>query len=87
MDALWPWRTAKGAHVRRHQTRIILSQLPAAIMVFSKFTAMSDISAACPLKVANSLPSSVAQIFTRQSSEPLKNEYNKINSINFNSKY
>lgn len=35
MDALWPCRTAKGAQVRRHQTRIILSQLPAAIMVFS----------------------------------------------------
>lgn len=35
IDALWPWRTAKGAHVRRHQTRIILSQLPAAIIVFS----------------------------------------------------
>lgn len=35
IDALWPCRTAKGAQVRRHQTRIILSQLPAAIMVFS----------------------------------------------------
>lgn len=35
IDALWPCRTAKGAQVRRHQTLIILSQLPAAIMVFS----------------------------------------------------
>lgn len=34
IDALWPWRTAK-AHTYEHQTRIILSQLPAAIMVFS----------------------------------------------------
>lgn len=72
IDALWPCRTAKGAQVRRHQTLIILSQLPAAIMVFSQFTAISDISAACPLRVANNLPSSVAQIFTRQSSDPYK---------------
>lgn len=35
MDPLCPCSTATGAQVRRHQTRMVLSQLPAAINVFS----------------------------------------------------
>lgn len=35
MDPLWPCSTATGAQVRRHHTRMVLSQLPAAISVFS----------------------------------------------------
>ena len=70
MEAAWPCRTVTGAQVRRHHTRITLSQLADAISVFSWLTAMSEISAACPRSVDSSRPSSVAQIFTKQSSEP-----------------
>ena len=35
MDPLCPCSTATGAQVRRHHTRMVLSQLPAAINVFS----------------------------------------------------
>lgn len=70
MEAVCPCNTATGAQVRRHHTRTILSQLAEARSVFSKFTVISEISAACPRKVASRRPSSVAQIFTRQSSEP-----------------
>lgn len=49
---------------------LTLSQLPAASNVFSQFTAISDISALCPLKVARSLPSELDQIFTKLSSAP-----------------
>lgn len=35
IEAAWPSRTAKGAQVCKHHTRIVLSQEPAAIMVFS----------------------------------------------------
>ena len=62
-----------GAQVRRHHTLTTLSQLPAAIRVFSQLTAMSEISAECPRSVARRRPSSVAQIFTKQSSEPCSN--------------
>lgn len=61
-----------GAQVRRHHTRMVLSQLAEAMRVFSKLTAMSQISAEWPRSVAKRRPSSVAQIFTRQSSEPYK---------------
>lgn len=60
-----------GAQVRRHHTLMVLSQLAEAMSVFSWFTAMSQISAEWPRSVARSRPSSVAQIFTRVSSEPL----------------
>ncbi|TNN25015.1 hypothetical protein EYF80_064858 [Liparis tanakae] len=66
MEAAWPSSTASGAQVCRHHTRMVLSQEPAAIML----TAMSEISAAWPRSVASRRPSSVPQIFTRQSSEP-----------------
>lgn len=35
MDPLCPCSTATGAQVRRHHTRMVLSQLPAAMSVFS----------------------------------------------------
>lgn len=35
IEAACPSRTAKGAQVCKHQTLIVLSQEPAAIMVFS----------------------------------------------------
>lgn len=70
MEALWACRTVMGAQVRRHHTLMVLSQLAEARRLFSWLTAMSQISAECPRSVARSLPSSVAQIFTRQSSEP-----------------
>lgn len=70
MEAVCPCNTATGAQVRKHHTRMILSQLAEARSVFSKFTVISEISAACPRRVASRRPSSVAQIFTRQSSEP-----------------
>lgn len=70
MEAEWPCRTATGAQVRRHHTLTILSQLPAASSVFSQLTAMSEISAECPRSVESRRPSSVAQILTKQSSDP-----------------
>lgn len=70
IEAAWACRTMMGAQVRRHHTLMILSQLAEAIRVFSWLTAMSEISAEWPRSVARSRPSSVAQIFTRQSSEP-----------------
>lgn len=72
MEAVCPCKTATGAQVRRHHTRMILSQLAEARSVFSKFTVMSEISAEWPRRVARRRPSSVAQIFIRQSSEPLE---------------
>lgn len=70
MEAAWPCRTVIGAQVRRHHSLMTLSQLAEAMRVFSWLTAMSEISAAWPRSVARSRPSSVAQIFTKQSSEP-----------------
>lgn len=35
IDPVCPWSTATGAQVLKHHTLIILSQLPAAIIVFS----------------------------------------------------
>lgn len=72
MEAPWACRTVMGAQVRRHQTLMALSQLAEARRVFSWLTVMSQISAEWPRSVDRSRPSSVAQIFTRQSSEPLK---------------
>lgn len=70
MEAACPSRTASGAQVCKHHTLMVLSQDPAAIMVFSWLTAISEISAAWPRSVASKRPSSVPQILTRQSSEP-----------------
>lgn len=70
MDAAWACSTVMGAQVRRHHSLMTLSQLAEAIRLFSWLTAMSQISAEWPRSVARSRPSSVAQIFTRQSSEP-----------------
>ena len=44
-------RTATGAAVMRHQTRMILSVDPAASNLLSSLTAMSDISALAPRNV------------------------------------
>lgn len=70
IEAAWACRTVMGAQVRRHHTRMVLSQLAEARSVFSWLTAMSQISAEWPRSVASKRPSSVAQILTRQSSEP-----------------
>lgn len=72
IEAPWACRTVMGAQVRRHHTLMVLSQLAEARSVFSWLTAMSQISAEWPRSVARRRPSSVAQIFTRQSSEPWK---------------
>ena len=65
-------RMARGAPERRHQTRMILSQEPAARRRLSWEMARSDISEDIPLKVCVRRPSSTRQHLTSRSSAPVK---------------
>lgn len=60
-----------GDIVWKHQIRKILSKLPAAKRVLSKFTAMSIISDEAPRNVANKRPSIALHTLTSKSSAPV----------------